>query len=378
MFVLVLAFQLLPSPVFARDLKQIQQEIAQKKEKLNELEQEINQKKNDKKAAQAVLAEYQTQFDELQGLITEKEEVIANRENDLNFKTEQISLTMEAVHGNRQLFEERLRAIYDMNSTNALGVLLTVQSYSDFVVATDAIRRISDRDTKMLKELSDSLNQYETQRQELDGLIASLNEELAGLEADREWCNTKMTEVKGVIWAADQEIKDVQSEKSATNEEINAAQAEYDRIFRELQQSSNSSKPGDESVRHEGPLAWPVPSSYQISSWFGDPRSNTGYHTGIDIRAPQGATVVAAAPGKVTKAEFHYSYGNYVVIDHGQGLRTLYAHNSALYVGVGQYVEAGQAIAAVGSTGDSTGNHLHFEVHDGAVQNPAGSKYLNI
>ena len=156
-----------------------------------------------------------------------------------------------------------------------------------------------------------------------------------------------------------------------------ALQQEMARIFAE--QEAKSSQAGDDSVRHDGPLAWPVSGGGKITSWFGDPRSNTGYHYGIDITGSAGTPVLAAASGTVITAEWHYSYGYYVVIDHGQGLRTLYAHNNALHVSAGSQVSSGQHIADMGNTGDSYGNHLHFEVHEnGTRQNPAGGAYLNI
>lgn len=111
-----------------------------------------------------------------------------------------------------------------------------------------------------------------------------------------------------------------------------------------------------------GTWMWPVPQYKGVSRWMG------GGHNGADIRANYGAAIVASDSGVVITATYHYSYGNYVVIDHGNGWRTLYAHASALHVSVGQYVEQGQVIASIGSTGYSTGNHCHFEMYNNGVR----------
>ena len=123
-----------------------------------------------------------------------------------------------------------------------------------------------------------------------------------------------------------------------------------------------------------GKFTWPVPGFYEISCQFGSPDPNGQGHRGMDIRGNgiYGAPIVACAGGTVIIATSAGSYGNYVVVDHGNGLKTLYAHCSSLAVGVGTPVVAGQTIAYVGSTGFVTGPHLHLEVQQGGLLNPAG------
>ncbi len=111
-----------------------------------------------------------------------------------------------------------------------------------------------------------------------------------------------------------------------------------------------------------GSWMWPVPQYRYVSRWM------SSYHKGADICAPYGSAILASDNGVVVTAGYHYSYGNYIVINHGNGWTTLYAHASALHVGVGQYVQQGQVIASVGSTGNSSGNHCHFEMYNGGVR----------
>ena len=109
-------------------------------------------------------------------------------------------------------------------------------------------------------------------------------------------------------------------------------------------------------------FAWPVPDYTGVSRWKSD------YHKGADLKAPYGSEVLAMAAGTVSMAQWHYAYGNVVMIDHGNGLSTLYSHMSSIDVAVGDEVAQGQQIGAVGSTGNSTGNHCHVEVRqDGAL-----------
>lgn len=365
-------------PVKARDLSDIQADINAKKEQLNQLEDKINANRNNRAAAEAALAEYQTQYNELLGLIDEQEDSINRTMTELDFKTQQLSDTIESIGQNKELFETRLKAIYDLNSTNAMmSTLLSVQSFGEFVQATDAMKRISKEDTALLDKLVQQKEQYEVQRVDLESLIETLNADLERLQQDRDWCTAKMEEMNTAIANANLAIQAGEEERKLTQQEIKELQEEYARIFRQLQQKG--SQKGDNSVRFDGPMSWPVQGIYRVSSWFGDPRSNTGYHYGIDIPGPAGSPILAAGDGVVMTAEWHNSYGYYVVIDHGQGLRTLYAHNSQLLVAAGNPVYAGQNIAAMGNTGDSYGSHLHFEVHEnGARQNPAGPAYLNI
>ena len=129
------------------------------------------------------------------------------------------------------------------------------------------------------------------------------------------------------------------------------------------------------ATRYSGTFTWPLPGYTNASSAYGwrtHPIFGTRkFHKGEDIPAPTGVAIVAAASGTVTTAGWVSGYGNYTVINHGGGVMTAYGHQSAIYVSVGQTVSAGQTIGAVGSTGNSTGPHLHFEVYvNGATQNP--------
>ncbi len=379
LLVACLLFAGLPTGVFAaRTTAEVQKEIDEKKQQLQKLEEDIGRNKNNREAAEAALADYEAQYNGLVALVDEQEVLIQNTEENLDGKTRELSDTIAGIRENNELFEQRLIAIYEINSTNAmLQSLLAVRSFSEMMQVMDAMKRISKNDTELLNELGEKKERFEEQKKELETTIAGLDEELQRLQENRDWCEGKMAEMRYAMSSADAAIAANEEKSAETQAEMEKLKAELAAIFNESQ--NKGSKKGDGTVRYNGPLTWPVPSSSTIPSggYFGDPRANTGWHYGIDISAGEGSAIVAAADGTVITAAYHYSYGNYIILDHGAGLRTLYAHCSALYVGAGSAVSAGSTIAGVGSTGDSSGNHLHFEVHEhGQRQNPLASGYL--
>lgn len=416
--VLCLCLPLAPTPVQARSAEDVQAEIEAKKNQLDGLEAKINDGKNDKAAAQAAIDEYKQEYESLMDLIDEQDTLINSTESQLDEKGDELSETIANLQENKELFEKRLVAMYKANHQSVLSTIFSVDSFSEFFQLLDALQRISKNDTALLEELVEERERYENQQVELEGTIDTLTAKMEELQANKDWAAAKVQEMQILADNAQAQIDAGEQEKQYTADEIARLNAEAQAIFAQAEALSSSAGDGSERQTANGSgggssettpppanseggnsggdssdggnsnstpdppptpnppttggsLLWPVPSSGKISSYFGDPRANTGYHYGIDIPAGQGANIVAAAPGKVIVATYHYSYGNYIIIDHGGGLRTLYAHCYQLYVGVGTPVTTGQTIAGVGNTGESFGNHLHFEVHDGGGrQNP--------
>ncbi len=374
---LVLAVSMLPMGAGAsRTLAEVQKEIAAKKEEMKQLEANILANENNIAVATVQLGEYQVKYDELVALIDEQEALIELTRADLNTKLDQLSDTRERIIGNQKLAIERLRAIYKANSTNVMiSTLLAVDSFADYAQVSDSMLRVSQRDKELLLEMSAQQAQYERQRLDIEANLERLDGELVELEQNRADCNAMIEELKARIAWANLQIAQSQEAHRQSKEDLEALQAEQNRIFQESQ--NRGSKYGDGSIRYDGDLKWPVPGRYRISSYYGVYRSNTGSHYGIDIPGPTGTPIVASAPGLVITAEWHWSYGNYIIIDHNDGMRTLYAHCDELWVGAGAWVELGDAIAAMGNTGNSYGAHLHFELHDrGSRQNPLDYGYL--
>lgn len=374
----VLLVVAVPYTAQARGLNDIREEINEKKALLDSLEGKIKANQNNKKAAEEALAQYEEEYNKFIVLIDEQELMIAKTTADLEYKREQLSYTMQNIQDSKETYEDRMQAIYRMNSTNAaMASMLSVDSFADMQRLSDAMRRISQRDLDMIAEMAAQRAEYERQNTELEAEIIALDEELTSMHENRDYCLAKMEEMQVAITAANQAILASQQKSKEAEKEIKDLEAEYAAIFRALQQQG--SKKGDGSVRYDGPILWPVTGGYmRISSYFGAPRKNHP-HYGIDIPCPTGTPIQASGTGTVITSTYHYSYGYYIVIDHGDGLRTLYAHNSQLLKNKGDFVTMGDIIALAGNTGNSYGSHCHFEVHDnGARQNPLGSGYLNV
>ncbi|MBR1454972.1 MAG: peptidoglycan DD-metalloendopeptidase family protein, partial [Lachnospiraceae bacterium] len=247
--------------------------------------------------------------------------------------------------------------------------ILTGKNLEDILTKAEYIQSITDYDRKKLNELVDIKNQIiiiENQlEQEKRELILLKETEIAQKE-----------NIEVLIEEKTKEIEDMNSRINTSNAELKKLieaqkrqEAEIEAIERAILARGNSNR------ILSGGLIWPCPSSKQISSGFGKRKSPTKgastYHQGIDIRAKTGAGVLAAAAGEVVISTYSYSAGNYIMINHGSGIFTIYMHLSKKLVDVNQEVSQGQKIGEVGSTGVSTGPHLHFGIRkNGSYVNP--------
>jgi len=245
----------------------------------------------------------------------------------------------------------RLSAMYMNGNIGILDVLLGSSSISDFMINMDRIQLIYESDRELMEYLEEQFRIMESHKNFLqkmqDDLIAEREKEANKREALRK--NQQDTAVKKA---------EVELNNKLLEEIMDALLVEANRLIQEI-----LSKQSDEEYVG-GALGWPVPG--RISSEFGyrihPILKDRRLHTGIDIACPTGTRVVAANAGRVMMAGWNNSYGYVVMVDHGGGIVTLYAHNSSLSVKEGDIVTRGQTIALSGSTGMSTGPHLHFEV----------------
>ena len=269
----------------------------------------------------------------------------------------------------------RIQFMYENGMTSYVEALFSSRSISEFLNAAEYISKIEKYDRDKLVEyqeivvaVGDLEARFKQEYEELQNLKETVENEKASVAA---LMRQKETELAGIS----KDISDAQDEAEYYEAEI-AAQEELIAAIRRAEAEKLAAGKGN-TTYGGGPFTWPCPSSNRITSDYGPRKSPTAGastdHKGIDIGAAYGADIVAAAGGKVITATYSSSAGNYVMIDHGGGLYTVYMHASSLHVSAGDEVKAGQMIAKVGSTGISSGNHLHFGVSlNGSYVSPWG------
>ncbi|NLB80609.1 MAG: peptidoglycan DD-metalloendopeptidase family protein [Clostridiaceae bacterium] len=260
--------------------------------------------------------------------------------------------------------KKRIRVMYEQGADSYLDVLLSSGSLTDFLNRFEIIKQITEYDNKRFKKLIEAINQIEIKTEETEQIKAQKADKMSVLQKEKDYLGAEQKNRDQLVNENNMEI--AQLEKFLN--ELDAIEARL--------KAEAAAKMNKNTKYAGGQLEWPAPGYYTITSPFGSRYHPVlkinRMHNGLDIAAPNGASVVAANDGTVIRATYNSSYGNYIIIDHGGGIATLYAHSSKLCVSQGTKVKRGQEIMKVGSTGVSTGPHLHYEViSNGSNVNPA-------
>lgn len=352
---------------------------------LSDAQKELNELKDQLDKAEGLVDDLKDSQDNVKGKISDLNKSmisisakITELENLLIAKNEQIVETQEELveaqkTADKQYEDMKLRIqyMYENGQTSYLETFLTAENLSDFLNSAEYINQIQQYDRQKLEEYKNTVaaieayeKQLEEERTELETLKSDVEREkehVASVMAQRE---NELAQIKANLSDAMDEAELIAAEVQAQEEVI----AEIIRIMAENE---------DKGEAYTGGYVWPVPSSTRVTSDFGPRTSPTAgassNHKGIDIGASTGSDIVAVAPGKVIISRYSSSAGYYISIDHGGGLCTVYMHCSKLLVDVGDVVQGGEVIAKVGSTGISTGPHLHFGVSlNGTYVSPWG------
>ena len=332
------------------------------------------------------------EISEKQDEIDKKDQQIAAKEDDIAKKEEEIKALQEENEENLVQFGEILHAMYVTGGVDIFSVLAEASDFYDILVRAKLMVNISQQNTQfmdellksiqdtedMIKQLEKDVDDLNTERQQLVDEKAALEtskQELEALRSDAQDLsddyNSNYEYYKSQVGNYEYRQNQLEQEKRANADEVAAYEQKIQEEIRKAQQAS-------QQEYQEGEWWYPLDLTHtMITTRFGYDDWRSGNHSGVDLCGGDvyGANIYASKGGTVIKAKTDYipgySYGMYVVIDHGSGYSTLYGHCSAIYVYEGQQVNQGDVIAAVGSTGWSTGPHLHFEVRiDGIAQNP--------
>ncbi len=359
--------------------KQIRQAIQEKRSRLQELQEKLHHEKvrlyHVNRKEEDISSQLCSTVDRLKNVGADMDELyvrIKRLQIQLGILQENLQITKKKLLSHQRSMTLRLRDIYENGEINYLTALTDSESFSDFLNRLDFLSLIIREDLNLLSKIKAeraSLNSQEKQFQnkymKLVGFQQNLMEReklLISLKERREYLLTEVQVQRHHIARNVMQLENLSAEEEKALQELIR-----------LQQSLNARS--GKKYAGSGSMNWPC--GGYLSSPFGwriHPiyRSYI-FHTGVDIAAEYGTAIAAADSGIVIMASWYGGYGNAVVIDHGSGLSTLYGHCSVLYVRAGQQVSKGQVVALVGSTGNSTGPHLHFEVRqNGTPIDPRG------
>ena len=347
-----------------KSLQEAQDEKAQLEKALKEAQSTIEDLRDSKGDIESKVTELNQQLIDISARITDLE-------NQLTAKSEDIQETKDELAGAKEReaqqyadMKVRIQFMYENGQTSYLEALLSSRNISEFLNSADYIAQIQSYDRHKLTEYQDTV-------ESIVNLEAQLEQEYTDLEALKSTVESNKATVAAMMRQKESELADISGD-------IEDAQSDADYYAAEIQaqeeliaaikraEAEKAAAGVEEHPYTGGAFRWPCPSSTRVTSDYGtrvSPMSGaSSNHKGIDIGASAGADIIAAADGTVTAASYSSAAGNYVMIDHGGGLYTVYMHASSLLVSPGQTVSAGDVIAKVGSTGISTGSHLHFGV----------------
>ncbi|MBR5360323.1 MAG: peptidoglycan DD-metalloendopeptidase family protein [Lachnospiraceae bacterium] len=344
-----------------KEKKQIQSNITNAKAIVSGLEAT-------KKDLEAYVTELDSNLMEVEAKIAELKELIAEKEAEIEEATADLEEAEEIQKTQYENMKKRIKFIYEKGDTFYLDLIFTASSYADMLNKADYAEKMSEYDANKLEEFKQTCEYVAACKADLESDKELLDMAKAKQDEEQENLNALIEAKTGEINAAEIDINN----KEAAIKQLEADAAAQDAAIKQLEAlvAEEKRKLAEESgvkLTYDGGMfKWPAPSYTKISDDYGNRihpiLGVQQFHNGVDMAAPGGSPILAAYDGEVVGSGYNASMGNYIMIDHGDSLYTIYMHASALYVSKGDFVSKGQKIAAVGTTGRSTGNHLHFSV----------------
>jgi len=339
--------------------KELQTQMQQSGEQLTEVQDELTEN----------LEQVQKLDEKIEAAEKELEELnkkIEKLSKDIKHLEARLKVANKNYEKQKKLLESRLIEMYESGENQYLDVLLSSTTMSEFVSSYFLITEIAAYDTELLDEVEEKKDIIEIANERLNENLDQLSIMKTNQETNTKILQNTKTLRENYIAKLSEQEKEIQAK-------IDEYKKQFEQVNKEILEIALAQGLSTDYVG--GIMEWPVPGYTKITSPYAmRVHPITGVyklHTGVDISAPMGANFVAANDGIVTKAYYNSAYGNMVMIDHGGGISTLYAHGSEILVQVGQVVSRGEPVLKVGSTGYSTGPHAHFEVRiNGVVTNP--------
>ncbi len=349
-------------------ISQMEQERTRNQDKLSDLQKMKKDLETKKSNLKSYVAQLDSNLAEIEQNINDLNQQISDKESEIEETTKELADAQEAEQTKQTDMISHIRMMYERDDIQVVELFVTAGSFSGFLSRADAIERIADYEKQMYDD-------YKANRQLVELCKEQLELEKEILDETRENVEAEQANLEVLI---DQKTQDIIAYETDINNQADAI-AEYEQMIKDqdaeiaaLEEAIAAEKKdilkesGDVITYDGGAFKFPVASYTRVSDDYGMRIHPTlgveQFHNGVDLASPKGTAIYAAYDGKVVAATYSATMGNYIMIDHGDELYTIYMHASALYVKKGDIVVRGETIAAVGSTGRSTGNHLHFSV----------------
>lgn len=367
-------------------------DVSDEKDKLGDLNQQKNEADEKVEELEASKAEVQAYIDKVDKQLTdlatemyETSQKLEKTQNKIASTQKKLKKAEDSIVDQYDDMKLRIKYMYENGDSQMMDLLLNSGSFTDFLNKAEYITELSQYDRNMLnklkktkKEIADAKSTLEKEEKNLVAMQTQQENDKAALEKLSVTKQQELAQYDELIFHNENTAKDLETEIIAQEKRVAAAEQESIEAARAAaaaqQQANNTPSTPSHNATVSG-FTWPLPGYTSVSSDYGyrsDPFSGaTSFHSGIDLPAPSGTPIVAAASGTVEWANYSSSAGNWIGINHGNGVYTVYMHMSALLVSAGTQISAGQTIGLVGTTGSSTGNHLHFSVRkNGAYVSP--------
>ena len=361
------------------EIDALKAEQAASQARQDELEEQLADVEADQAEAQQRRQLLQAQLDAINNEIENIDKQIAYYDQEIAQKEAEHAEAEANEQAQYELFCQRVRAMEEEGTVSYWSILFNSESFSELLDRLADIDAVMDYDNQVMDELI-------AIREEIIALRTQLETSRAEEQAARDQQAAKQAEQQAKVAEAQELLDQINADVAEVNRQLDAeseAAAEIQaEIAQKQKQLEEQRRQNNITIDSETSYLWPLPGYYRLSSLFGyriHPITGKAHsHTGIDIPAPGNTPILACKSGQVVTSAYHYSYGNYVVIDHGNGNSTLYAHMSSRAVSEGDMVTQGQTIGYVGTTGSSTGNHLHLEVRDNYTRVDPESKFPSL